>query len=690
MATPATQVPLSNVPPNPTVGATCVSNAVAAHPAAPPQLSQAPSGTAVSGIIPVTQSASNNQPTQPASATEGGRGRGCGRGRGRGPSSGRGRGRATPATNGLPTGAPGVVNTPTATQKLTAAQKQELSEAQWTQIPYDPSEGARTGANISAFSPDLPRTRSDAHCSIGGPSKKVYEHVLEKSSPLEFLDLFLTSEIKGTMRKNSNLYATGVREATATGFLDWYPFSDEDIDAFIAVLFMNGLHPVHEMEQWFIDPDTSPIYGDSRVRRLFPKNPRRRWKHLRSLFHVSYPFDDKAKRGKLGKIQELEDYLKKRCEELWRTGFKGSLDEQTIGFSGRCALKIRIKCKAEGDGFQCDAYCEEGYTFTWLWRMEEYPPFYEGCSPLHTRCLMILSKVHHPNSVCFVDNLYTSKAFFMAALTKLPNPVLMAGVCRTGNRGFPKKIEQASVTAVRDLEMAKGTVKVAVHENKKMVALSIYDEKPVHVLTTTFADVVMVNKARPVFNREAGEVQPLPFQKLNVIDAYNYGMNNVDRADQLRGNYRPDRFTRQRKWWWAPFIWLLGIAMTNAYVVYKLVLQHAGKMPLTHRGFIEMVVAEMCARVIERRKYKVRGILPPGTHGSKPSKKRARVSDSSSTGSISDTSRSQKLTEAFLLHCGRLDRSRNHQLQPLAADNGLKRCQYCNYLARSKVQVRAK
>ena len=32
MATPATQVPLSNVPANHTVGATCVSNAVAAHP----------------------------------------------------------------------------------------------------------------------------------------------------------------------------------------------------------------------------------------------------------------------------------------------------------------------------------------------------------------------------------------------------------------------------------------------------------------------------------------------------------------------------------------------------------------------------------------------------------------------------------------------------------------------------------
>ena len=48
-------------------------------------------------------------------------------------------------------------------------------------------------------------------------------------------------------------------------------------------------------------------------------------------------------------------------------------------------------------------------------------------------------------------------------------------------------------------------------------------------------------------------------------------MNSTDIADQLRGNYRPDRWMRQRKWWWAFFIWAIGVAGVNAYRIYELI-----------------------------------------------------------------------------------------------------------------------
>ena len=50
----------------------------------------------------------------------------------------------------------------------------------------------------------------------------------------------------------------------------------------------------------------------------------------------------------------------------WRLGHDISGDEQTIGFQGCHADKLRITYKAEGDGFQCDAICDAGYTWTFF------------------------------------------------------------------------------------------------------------------------------------------------------------------------------------------------------------------------------------------------------------------------------------------------------------------------------------
>ena len=46
----------------------------------------------------------------------------------------------------------------------------------------------------------------------------------------------------------------------------------------------------------------------------------------------------------------------------WQCGKFVSVYEQTIGFQGRHPNKLRITNKAEGDGFQCDALCSDGFT----------------------------------------------------------------------------------------------------------------------------------------------------------------------------------------------------------------------------------------------------------------------------------------------------------------------------------------
>ena len=47
--------------------------------------------------------------------------------------------------------------------------------------------------------------------------------------------------------------------------------------------------------------------------------------------------------------------------------------EQTMGFKGQHADKLRITYKKEGDGFQYDCIADNGYTFTFYFRNQPMP-----------------------------------------------------------------------------------------------------------------------------------------------------------------------------------------------------------------------------------------------------------------------------------------------------------------------------
>ena len=66
----------------------------------------------------------------------------------------------------------------------------------------------------------------------------------------------------------------------------------------------------------------------------------------------------------------------------------------------------------------------------------------------------------------------------------------------------------------------------------------------------------MDNSDKKVYSKQLDRKILLPFLRLNFVDEYNFDMNSVDRADQLRGNYSVGQGLRQRKWWWSIFVGL--------------------------------------------------------------------------------------------------------------------------------------
>ena len=69
--------------------------------------------------------------------------------------------------------------------------------------------------------------------------------------------------------------------------------------------------------------------------------------------------------------------------------------------------------KAEGDGFQRDALCDSGYTFTFYFRNQNAPTKYlrKGFSPLHLQILTMFDN-QNPIAITFgLTNLYLSAKF---------------------------------------------------------------------------------------------------------------------------------------------------------------------------------------------------------------------------------------------------------------------------------------
>ena len=110
-----------------------------------------------------------------------------------------------------------------------------------------------------------------------------------------------------------------------------------------------------------------------------------------------------------------------------------------------------------------------------------------------------------------------------------------------------------------------------------MVAVSIYDTKPVHFLSMCCTEINWMEKTRKTWDKESSCMRLGRFLRLFINDSYNMNMNNVDVADQLRGGYRPDRRMRKQKWCCSMFFWGNGTLIVNAFIAYRRYMEMEGK-----------------------------------------------------------------------------------------------------------------
>ena len=158
------------------------------------------------------------------------------------------------------------------------------------------------------------------------------------------------------------------------------------------------------------------------------------------------------------------------------------------------------------------------------------------------------------------------------------------------------------VTSVKAIAQAKGKLKASVRPiagspNCEVICCSYYDDKPFHMMGNTTEGVSVISFYRRCFSTATQKHFYVQVLRLSLADLYNFNMNQVDRADQLRHYYRPDGlWMRMRKWWWAVFLWALGQAVVNAYVAYLAVCKEEGAKPMSHLRFQVSVITTWCTQ----------------------------------------------------------------------------------------------
>jgi hypothetical protein len=204
---------------------------------------------------------------------------------------------------------------------------------------------------------------------------------------------------------------------------------------------------------------------------------------------------------------------------------------------------------------------------------------------------------------CGMDNLYMSSKLALYAFTCRAK-VYVHGVTRHHNKGIPKCVEQIAYTTKELILKNRGTLKVArlVGEPrlKDLIAVSYYDVKPFYFMTNSWDEIKWIKKTRQVWSNNLKRMINMPYHRLNLIETYNYNMNNVDIADQLRGVYRWDHWMRKRKWWWSIMFWALQVMITNAFVLYK---KYMVMLKLKHLGHYEFLEAVCVKWITEGSKF---------------------------------------------------------------------------------------
>lgn len=356
---------------------------------------------------------------------------------------------------------------------------------------------------------------------------------------------------------------------------DWKDIDDVSLQSYFGLLILAGVYKSHgeSLESLWNEETGRPIFRSTMSLKQFKK-----------LCRV-IRFDDKASRterrarDKLAPIRELWDKWVDNQQRIYVPHETITIDEQLLGFRGRCEFKQYMPSKPAKYGIKFWVLCDSVTNFAWnlqVYTGKSTPDAAPEKNQGQRVVLDLIKDLKGRNLTC--DSFFTT---YDLALELLKRKNTIVGTVRSNKTFLPKSTKQ---------ELRKRSVFSSMFFFNDKISLVQYvpkKYKTVNVLSTFHHDKSVLDGRNK-----------LP----EMISFYNKTKAGVDTLDQLVGTYTVKRKTN--RWPHAMFCNMIDISAINAYVLW-LEMNNDWKKGILYkrRLFLHELGMELVKPEIQRRSH---------------------------------------------------------------------------------------
>lgn len=410
-------------------------------------------------------------------------------------------------------------------------------------------------------------------------------HQLDTSKTYTPLDLFSLFVDRSTIIKLcTNINKQAAKNIAKGKKYKWTKLEETDFYRFLGLTFYFALVKLSAIADYWKQNSIFSLQFPPKVMH------RDRYRTISWNIHMSDPdedIDNVRKKGtpqydKLHRLRPLLDTLTTACKSHYHPRQNIAIDERMVTTKARIGRTQYIKAKPTKWGFKLFGLADShnGYTvdFAVYTGKSQFP---SGRGLAYDSVVSLINPSFLGGGYhLYVDNFYTSPKLFKDLYRM---NVGACGTYRENRQDCPRS--QNNALTKND---PRGTIRWL--RDGPLVFVKWMDSREVAICSTihpAFTGETVKRRFKGADGGWAAKSIPCP----NLVIEYNKYMGGVHLSDQLIQYYSTRHTTMC--WYRTLFYHFLDISATNAYILHKELCHERKQTPMTHRGFLEELSAQL-------------------------------------------------------------------------------------------------